>query len=366
MEVNDRFLTLLTPEGEFLRTRKQDKHYSLGEEIHFFPLEVNQKVKNRFFSFDWLSRKTIAFSTAAALLFFSVLIPLNSDPKVYAYMSIDVNPSIELGINKELKVIELNAYNQEGKEIIADLSGWKNKDMTFITDKILIEMKEHGYFEKNHDILISTVPTDASESDIDAQMEDKVEEIQEHIDESITLTVLEATEKDRNKAKKLGLSTGKYKSEKQAQVRSKENKPKTISPKEEKKQDTITVPTPKVNVPPVKEKAPAQKPVKEQNPNAQAPKPNNGHGQKHEDKGNERNDWKDDKQKRSEWKENKQDSSNKGYMKDDRKQNHKSSDNFQIRTDQKRIGSNQESHSGKKTWNNQLDRSDKHKEKSGY
>lgn len=366
MEVNDRFLTLLTPEGEFLRTRKQDKHYSLGEEIHFFPLEVNQKVKNRFFSFDWLSRKTIAFSTAAALLFFSVLIPLNSDPKVYAYMSIDVNPSIELGIDKELKVIELNAYNQEGKEIIADLSGWKNKDMTFITDKILIEMKEHGYFEKNHDILISTVPTDASESDIDAQMEDKVEEIQEHIDESITLTVLEATEKDRNKAKKLGLSTGKYKSEKQGQIHVIEKKQKTLSPKEEKKQDTNLTPAPEVNVPSLNENVPGKNPVKEQHPNSQVPKPNNGNGQKHEDKGNTQ--WKDVKQERNNqgntnWKDNKQEKGNnhQGNLKNDNKQHNKSSTHYQPSSNDKGIGDSEG-----KSWNTQDDRNNKHKEKSGH
>ncbi|SFA77489.1 anti-sigma factor domain-containing protein [Bacillus sp. cl95] len=356
MEVNERFLTLLTPEGEFLRARKQDKQYSLGEEIHFFPLEVNQKVKDRFFSFDRLSRKTIAFSTAAALLFFSVLIPLNSDPKVYAYMSIDVNPSIELGINKELKVIELNAYNEEGKEIIDDITGWKNKDMTVITDKILNEVKEQGYFEKNHDILISTVPTDVSESDIDVQMDEKVEEIQQHIDESITLTVMEATEKERNKAKKLGLSTGKYKSEKQGKIHVIEKKQKIISPKKDKKQDTNLTPTPKVTVPPVKDTVPAEKPVKEQHPNAHVPKTNNGQGQKHEESGNKRTEWKDDKQEKH----------NQGNMKNDKKQHQKSSTNYQPRPNDKRIDSNQVNNSGKKSWNTQVDRNNKHKEKSGY
>lgn len=36
LEINDLYLTLLTPEGEFLRARKLQQDYQVGEEIHFF------------------------------------------------------------------------------------------------------------------------------------------------------------------------------------------------------------------------------------------------------------------------------------------------------------------------------------------
>ena len=38
MEIDDAFLTLLTPEGEFLHARRQNQPYLIGEEIHFFPI----------------------------------------------------------------------------------------------------------------------------------------------------------------------------------------------------------------------------------------------------------------------------------------------------------------------------------------
>ncbi len=45
MEVDKRFLTVLTPEGEFLRARNDSSHYQLGQEITFIP--VTQEVKEK-------------------------------------------------------------------------------------------------------------------------------------------------------------------------------------------------------------------------------------------------------------------------------------------------------------------------------
>ena len=44
-------------------------------------------------------------------------------------MSIDINPSIELGINKNYEVIQLIPYNDDGKKIINQLEDWKHKDV---------------------------------------------------------------------------------------------------------------------------------------------------------------------------------------------------------------------------------------------
>ncbi|MCL6572409.1 MAG: anti-sigma factor domain-containing protein, partial [Bacillus sp. (in: Bacteria)] len=49
MDINDTFLTLLTPEGEFLRTKKQDHPYTIGEEIHFHPIASVPKSKSIYF-----------------------------------------------------------------------------------------------------------------------------------------------------------------------------------------------------------------------------------------------------------------------------------------------------------------------------
>ena len=45
MEIDERFLTVLTPEGEFLRARKLDTLYQIGQEIEFYPLAQEERRK---------------------------------------------------------------------------------------------------------------------------------------------------------------------------------------------------------------------------------------------------------------------------------------------------------------------------------
>lgn len=213
LEVDDRFLTLLTPEGEFLHARKHDKQYALGEEILFAPIQVERNGKKYFSLANKLfSLKTLVTSAAALLLFIASLIPFSTKREVYAYMSIDVNPSLELGVNKNMEVIELSAYNNEGEEIIAGIDEWEKKDVSVITDILIDEMETQGYLEQNREVIISTVSIEKSENKLEEKMAEEVIEIQKVVaEENLVLNVVEGTETERKAAKKLGLTTGKYK-----------------------------------------------------------------------------------------------------------------------------------------------------------
>jgi hypothetical protein len=215
LEVDDRFLTLLTPEGEFLHAHKQDKQYALGEEILFSPLQVDRNRKKHLsFANKLFSLKTLVTSAAALLLFMASLFPFNTKREVYAYMSIDVNPSLELGVNKNMEVIELNAYNSEGEEIIAGIDKWKEKDVSVITEILIDEMETQGFLEQNREVTISTVSIEKNENKLEEKMAEEVSEIQEVVlEENLVLTVMEATVTDRKAAKEFGMSTGKYKKE---------------------------------------------------------------------------------------------------------------------------------------------------------
>src|SRR5690606_17417026 len=109
LEVDEHYVTLITPEGEFMRTRKLQQEYRIGEEIQFFPLESNEKKQHKLIDFFRASVKVRVVILAAAVLFLAVVFfPLYQNQQVYAYMSIDVNPSIELELNKKIKLIGLH------------------------------------------------------------------------------------------------------------------------------------------------------------------------------------------------------------------------------------------------------------------
>ncbi|MEW8971055.1 MAG: anti-sigma factor domain-containing protein [Mesobacillus sp.] len=212
LEINDLYLTLLTPEGEFLRARKLQQDYQVGEEIHFFP--ETQAVKEKKFNLSFLNSfkgKTIALA-AALMLVMTALVPAYQNGQVYAYMSIDVNPSIELAVNDELKVLRMKGYNPEGVEIIGKIKDWKKEDAARVAEMILEEIEEDGFFKEKNDVVIATVHNKKAKESVDRVLEKKISEIKSSVQkEDLDLKVMEATSEEREKAKKQGITIGVYK-----------------------------------------------------------------------------------------------------------------------------------------------------------
>ena len=69
--------------------------------------------------------KSIAFSIPyflkpASLLvacFLCALLFSTTGRKVFAYVSVDINPSLEVSVTKDLRVIDLQACNDDGRRI---------------------------------------------------------------------------------------------------------------------------------------------------------------------------------------------------------------------------------------------------------
>ena len=215
MEIDDAFLTLLTPQGEFLHARRQNQPYAIGEEIHFFPIE-SIKTTHRFNTLKNVFKLKSAWALMAAMfIFLGSLFPMYQNNKAYAYMSIDVNPSIELGINKKMQVIEINGFNKEGKKVISRLNDWNKKDVSELTQTILAEIQKEGLLKTDDHVILSTVQTKAPNVKIEKKLQENIEEIKESISkQKLELTVLKGTEKELEKAHKLGITTGKYKDNK--------------------------------------------------------------------------------------------------------------------------------------------------------
>ncbi|MBY6050620.1 anti-sigma factor domain-containing protein [Cytobacillus firmus] len=215
MEINERFLTLLTPEGEFLRARKQDQAYAIGQEIAFFPIELKNGKLSRPLSIFRLSRgKGLMAAAFAMMLVFVSFLPYLQNDEVYAYMSIDVNPSIELGVNQEYQVVELIPYNEEGKLIIQNIKSWKRNSIHEVADKILLQIKKQGYFKENKDIVIAAVYTEQNK-EADERIQKELADIKQAAQkEQLEVTLLEASKEEREAAIDKGLSAGVYKESK--------------------------------------------------------------------------------------------------------------------------------------------------------
>lgn len=214
LDMDETSLTLLTPEGEFVRADRKKRIYSIGEEISFNPVRGTER--GRKFAFGKLSGMKRAWMAAAAifLLMASAVFPLQSTDKVYAYMSIDVNPSIEMGLNDGMQVVKMNAYNPEGKKIVSSLKHWEKESVSKVAEQILSEINRQGYFAKSNDVIISAVNANEVKPEAEEKLKETVKEITQKAEQGQhKVVVYSGSQKDLKEARKLGLTTGKYKAE---------------------------------------------------------------------------------------------------------------------------------------------------------
>lgn len=210
MDVNDDYVTMLTPDGEFVKAKHTKTSYEIGEEITCYPIDgrARNASKPRFFQVrKW--RYALA-SSLVAILFLSLFIPFSSRDEVYAYMSIDINPSFEVGLDENLQVISLEALNDEAKKLLESIPDWKNSTLDSITEKIIENSKDSGYLKDGKQVLITTVVTDSHNTDVDRELEQGIEEIkEEYKKEKIAVTSITSTVETRKAAQEKGISTGK-------------------------------------------------------------------------------------------------------------------------------------------------------------
>ncbi len=208
LSVNKRFVTLLTPEGEFLKTKRQEREYEVGEEITFSP--AKQKFTLAFSNIHSSFKKTAVLSIASTFLILFSILPSYLIGPVSAYMTIDVNPSIELELDDDLEVLKLTGLNEDGKLVIGQLKDWKGKDIKTVTKRIVETTKQLGYLKGNKQIVVSTTLMEKN-NELDKNLKEEIKEISEQDNVSNTkMKVIQATKSDRKQARKQGISTGKY------------------------------------------------------------------------------------------------------------------------------------------------------------
>ncbi|WP_336769918.1 anti-sigma factor domain-containing protein [Bacillus bombysepticus] len=202
MDMKKHNIVVLTPNGEFITFKKKVHSYMIGEEISFN--EQEQRVP-RF--------STPSFLKPASLLvacFLCVLLFIYNQPeeKALAYVSVDINPSLELSVTKEFSVIDLQARNDDGKRILKEMRSWKNEHMQDVIRTIVKLSQEDKFLTDDKQVTLTAVAMDKS---LDSQLENAMKELKKEYEiKHITVAYQFCTMQTREKAKKAGIGTGVY------------------------------------------------------------------------------------------------------------------------------------------------------------
>jgi len=216
LEINKNKAIVLTNDGQFLERKFAGKSPQIGSEIDLNPFQVN-----------WVAWSKIGIAAIFALVFIPLLVlQLFIYPQMtVAYVTVDINPSIELGLNKYDKVTTVQGLNQEGINLLNKIQIKKlpvDKALEIVTEEAIKERyinidKENAIIIsyspqkpiKNNEKLSSTITNTETKFEQNL-LEDKVIEVIERNQQKAIVELINVSDNARSEASELGISTGKY------------------------------------------------------------------------------------------------------------------------------------------------------------
>lgn len=179
---------------------------------------VSQEIMYTDYDFVNIKKPKVRFNYSKLALVASLILiicisyislsPSNSE--VYAIVSIDINPSIDLYVNKDLEVTKIKAHNLEGNSIIQE--GYINQPLDKVVSHIVSNAENKNYItnEKNSILVASSVvkTTDTVKSEKINKIVSKA--IGDSLDKEINLYTMSVEKDDIRNWEKEDISIGMY------------------------------------------------------------------------------------------------------------------------------------------------------------
>ncbi|EJR97086.1 anti-sigma factor domain-containing protein [Bacillus cereus] len=286
MDIKKHSVVVLTPNGEFITCKRKGDSCMIGEEISF----DEQEQKASHFSIPSFLKPA---SILVACFLFAVLFFYNQpEEKVFAYVSVDINPSLEVSVTKDFRVIDLQACNDDGRRILKELKQWENKQLQEVIRTIIKQSQEDKYLTNDKQVMLTAVAKDKA---LEPLLEKAMKELKKEYElKHITVEYQSSTMQVRENARKAGIGTGVYikqENEKNKSLTPPATPPNPVENEEEVQSQPESFPDASMDLSPVKEKKYEKQEQKEQKKTEGQPskqiKENNGRGSQQENRGNQ-------------------------------------------------------------------------------
>lgn len=152
IEFNGESSVFMGKNGEFVQGRPAGE-IAVGEEGLFYPAKLASTNKRKTSKPVWAP---VTAALAVAVLFLSVLMPRQ---EAFAYVQVQVNPGIELGIDEDYEVVSIRELNSDGLVLIGELGEWEHHPLEEVLDRVIeLSMKA-----TTDEIVITTVADEEDE-----------------------------------------------------------------------------------------------------------------------------------------------------------------------------------------------------------
>ncbi|MGE5629747.1 MAG: hypothetical protein ACM3TR_01475 [Caulobacteraceae bacterium] len=205
IKVTDQYIVYLCDDGTFQNVKRTKGQIPLIGERNVIRQRRNAPI------FGYLSKISV-IACVIAFMIFSPFIFDKTDKSTAYVVAIDINPSVEVQVNKELYTIGLTALNQSGEKVVSAIE-YKGKRLEETINLIIAQSVNYGFLNQNKTGLITTsiVPINVNEQ----INKDKVRSI---IDEALVRNEVHAEvqisadgKETMEAAHALGLTVNKYK-----------------------------------------------------------------------------------------------------------------------------------------------------------
>jgi hypothetical protein len=194
VETDKKYAAALLSDGSIIKVPKRD--YAVGQEV-----SVAVPKRHR--------RGGLVAAAACFMLLATGGAGYATVVSPYSHVTLDVNPSIEYTLNRFDQVVSIDCMNDEGQEIVNNVSQDMSKFASFedVFRRTVDELYRLGYLTGDeHDYMVLSVCCDKNSSKA-AAIENSLSAITS--DYTLTSEVIEVTEQDRADASDLNTTAGK-------------------------------------------------------------------------------------------------------------------------------------------------------------
>ncbi|SFR15065.1 anti-sigma factor domain-containing protein [Desulfoscipio geothermicus] len=201
MEVRKKSCIVLTSEGLFLEVLRPRGDVEIGQEIVF------GRPVQRWFKPHYLAVASLLVAVFAWLAFAALM------PRAVAYVAMDINPSVELGIDSSVKIVSARGLNKDGEAVLQGTSILR-EPLRDGLQQIIDRCIEYKYLDPNKENLVLATVTDVwSENKGVVDTGDVYEYISKPINDSgvdAKLIIARADRETLQKAHHNGITPGRY------------------------------------------------------------------------------------------------------------------------------------------------------------
>lgn len=203
LEKHRKFTIVMTRDGSFQKV-KPVRNAEIGSEVSYKVFAAKTSGLLFFQSKKSSSLRYVAIACMIMLLVLPFYF-LGGQNKTYAYVNLDINPSLQIEIDSDLSVVSISPLNDDAKKLIQQLPNYEDKKVEQVIEIIMNKSDALGLIKNGKNVLVGvSYATDQTTSVLD-----KVDNYFVTRNKSWDMATFKVPKEVRERAKKQNISMNK-------------------------------------------------------------------------------------------------------------------------------------------------------------